>query len=313
MKITDSTNLIETVIASGASSEYVNAIPTSQTTTGNGTISLTLGSPPECAISVAAGGKRPLMSDVNGVYKLLSAAIQSLQSRGALPFSSDFASAIGGYPLNAIVADTGTAGLYWVSTADANETVPGATGAAWEEFGWNQFIKQGWGFSNLGDNEIYIGWRTDGSGLGLGVDETDEGTFALKADVMPSQSVFGQNSQSYYTPTPSSTETTTHIVDLTFTAPYDGLVFATAHFNVSNIQPSQCQGLIQIQGSSYQPTTGAEIWSDTTPFPMSGSGVMRVKKGDSITVRSSYNVPESTSTFASVGQTTTYQFTPAGY
>lgn len=131
MKSTDSTNLIETVIASGAASGYVSTIPTTQATSGDGTISLTLGSPPECAISVAAGGKRPLMKDVNGVYKLLSAAIQSVQSWGILPFSSDFATAIGGYPEGAICADG--EGTLWYSTADDNTTTPGATDADWTE------------------------------------------------------------------------------------------------------------------------------------------------------------------------------------
>lgn len=47
----------------------------------------------------------------------------------------------------------------------------------------DNFVKQGWGFSNFGSNSIYLGWRTDGSGLGLGVDSTDIGTLALKSDV----------------------------------------------------------------------------------------------------------------------------------
>lgn len=131
MKSTDSTNLIETVIASGAASGYVTAIPENQATASDGTISLSLGLPPECAISVAAGGKRPLMKDVNGVYRLLSAAIQSVQSWGVLPFSSDFATDIGGYPKGAICQDS-SGEFLWLSTADDNTSIPGAAGASWQ-------------------------------------------------------------------------------------------------------------------------------------------------------------------------------------
>ena len=131
MKSTDSTNLIETVIASGAASGYVTTIPDTQATAGDGTISLTLGSPPECSISVAAGGKRPLMKDVNGVYKLLSAGIQSLQSWGILPYSADFSSAIDGYPLGAVVQN-GAGGGFYVSLEENNTTAPSASSTTWQ-------------------------------------------------------------------------------------------------------------------------------------------------------------------------------------
>lgn len=49
-----------------------------------------------------------------------------------------------------------------------------------------KFVKQSWGFSNFGTNQIYAGWRTDGSGLGLAVDKTDLGNVAF-------QSWVGQN------------------------------------------------------------------------------------------------------------------------
>ncbi|MBS1103514.1 hypothetical protein JK202_10885 [Gluconobacter sp. Dm-62] len=313
MKISDFSPQFPVLWASGGTTTTVQYPLLSGTALATGRASIASGFPAVNFTPPAAGGVYPWGADWNGALKTLSVSAQNYEA-GVIPlFSQSFANSIGGYPQNAIVADASTAGLFWVSTADANTTVPGASGAAWQKFGWNQFVKQGWGFSDFGNNLIYIGWRTDGSGLGLGVDGTDAGTFALKADVMPSQSVFGQASQVYYTPTPNSSQTTTHIVDLTFTAPYDGLVYASASFNVSNIQPSQCQGLIQIEGSSYQPSTGSTVWSDTTLFPMSGSGLMRVKKGDNITIVASYNLPSSSSTFASVGQTITYTFTPAGY
>ncbi|MBS1029472.1 hypothetical protein [Gluconobacter albidus] len=45
----------------------------------------------------------------------------------------------------------------------------------------NQFVKQGWGFANFGGNQVYVGLRTDGSGVGLGVDQTDFGNIAFQS------------------------------------------------------------------------------------------------------------------------------------
>lgn len=45
----------------------------------------------------------------------------------------------------------------------------------------NQFVKQGWGFANFGGNQVYVGLRTDGSGVGLGVDQTDVGNIAFQS------------------------------------------------------------------------------------------------------------------------------------
>lgn len=147
MKSSDSTSPIGTVIASGADSTYVNTIPTTQSTTGDGSVSLDLGFPPECAISVAAGGKRPEMKDVNGVWKLLSSAIQSLQAyRGV--YNADFSTSIGGYPNYAVVSDS--SGVLWVSTADSNTTVPGATDADWKLF-FDGYATETWA------NDTFVG------------------------------------------------------------------------------------------------------------------------------------------------------------
>ena len=133
------------------------------------------------------------------VNELVAAIVASGQTRSAAneaqlalairlialvqPFSEAVVAG-GGYGLNALVADPATIGMLWISTAANNTTTPNTTDAAWERFGWNQFIKQGWGFSNFGNNQIYLGWREDGSGLGLGIDSTDQGTIALLTDVI---------------------------------------------------------------------------------------------------------------------------------
>lgn len=190
MKITDNRDLILVPIASQAGSDYIRAIPTSQATSGDGSVSLDLGFPPECAISVAAGGKRPEMKDVNGVYNLLSSAIQSLQSYFGT-YSSALSTAIGGYPLNAIVADATTTGAFWVSTADDNTTAPGAAGAFWQSLftglqdalGFTP-VQQGGG-PNQTDDKVAIGADSTGVGgiryaLMNGTTLTDQG-FILRS------------------------------------------------------------------------------------------------------------------------------------
>jgi len=47
------------------------------------------------------------------------------------PFNAQLATAIGGYPLNAIVSGS-VAGTYYISTADNNTPTPGASGASWQ-------------------------------------------------------------------------------------------------------------------------------------------------------------------------------------
>ena len=131
MKSTDDRSLIPVPIAADAASDYIRTIPTTQATAGDGSVSIDLGLPPECAISSTAGGKRPEMKDVNGVYNLLSSSIRSLQAYYGI-FSSTFATGIGGYPNQAVVQDS--SGLFWISTADDNTTTPGATGASWKSF-----------------------------------------------------------------------------------------------------------------------------------------------------------------------------------
>lgn len=94
--------------------------------------SFSLGFPPLTMTPTDAGGTPPDGRDINGVLFMTTAILQQYCA-GVIPvFDATFQAAISGYPLNAIVADASTAGLFWVSTADANMTVPGADGASWQ-------------------------------------------------------------------------------------------------------------------------------------------------------------------------------------
>ncbi|WP_062497844.1 glycine-rich domain-containing protein [Gluconobacter potus] len=93
------------------------------------------GSVPLWSVTVASG----VTAITADMISVASAApfypsLAATAPRTVAPFNAALAAAMGGYPLNAIVADPSTAGKYWRSTADANLTVPGASGASWVDF-----------------------------------------------------------------------------------------------------------------------------------------------------------------------------------
>ncbi|MCX2567319.1 hypothetical protein OQ496_12740 [Acetobacter suratthaniensis] len=131
MKSTDNRRLFGTLIGASAATGNIVTIPATQGTAGDGTASIALAFPPETFIARAAGGEPPRGADMNGFLNLLSSAVQVLQAGYLGPFDAAFAAGIGGYPAGAVVSGS-TAGTFWVSTAEANTTVPGATGANWK-------------------------------------------------------------------------------------------------------------------------------------------------------------------------------------
>lgn len=142
MKSTDDRKLFGTPIGAAAVAGNIAVIPQTQATAGDGTASVALGFPPETFIARAAGGEPPRGQDMNGLLNLLSSAVQVLQAGYLGPFNSAFAQGIGGYPAGAIVSGS-TAGTFWVSTADANVSTPGATGATWQSL-FNGYATQAW-------------------------------------------------------------------------------------------------------------------------------------------------------------------------
>lgn len=87
-----------------------------------------VGFPPLTMTPVAAGGIPPSGQDMNGVLFDLSKAIQYAQS-GVLPsFDSTFATAIGGYAIGAIVADSTDKSIIWYNGTANNTSAPGVSG-----------------------------------------------------------------------------------------------------------------------------------------------------------------------------------------
>lgn len=142
MKTTDDRKLFDTPIGASAASGNIATIPQTQVKAGDGTASIALGFPPETFIARAAGGEPPRGQDMNGFLNRLSAAVQILQAGYLGPFDETFAQGIGGYPAGAIVSGS-SPGTFWVSTADANVSTPGADGAKWQSL-FNGYATQAW-------------------------------------------------------------------------------------------------------------------------------------------------------------------------
>jgi hypothetical protein len=78
-----------------------------------------------------AGGIPPFGQDFNGIFYDVTLALQFLEAGGSFPFNSTFATAVGGYPIGAVVSRTDGSGL-WRNTVANNTTNPETFGAGWQ-------------------------------------------------------------------------------------------------------------------------------------------------------------------------------------
>lgn len=79
-----------------------------------------------------AGGIPPDGKDFNGILFDISSAIRYLQSGVTFPFDQDFADAIGGYRVKAIVADPVDPTILWQNN-NANNTLPPSVPNGWTQ------------------------------------------------------------------------------------------------------------------------------------------------------------------------------------
>ena len=248
MKLSDFAPQFPVLWASSGSTTTVQYPLLSGTSLATGRASIASGFPAVNFTPTAAGGVYPWGADWNGALKTLSVSAQNYEA-GVIPiFSQNFANAIGGYPQNAIVADANTAGLFWVSTADANTTVPATPNSAWQKFGWNQFIKQKLSDGALATgNQVYIGLRegvTSGAArIGAKVDETDFGNFAMTGNKTLG---LGDWTEQYYTLASGGSKT----ISLEFDAPLDGYVFVVGSANYSVQNTNQTNLTISVNGTN---------------------------------------------------------------
>lgn len=116
--------------ANGAASGFIRSIPQNPSGTP-GQASLTQGFPPENFNPVAAGGVPPFGQDFNGLFNQSTSWSRWAQAGGAVPYDAAFQTAIGGYPLGAIIESAMQAGSFWLCTVENNITNPDAGGSGW--------------------------------------------------------------------------------------------------------------------------------------------------------------------------------------
>ncbi len=118
--------------ASGAGAGPMNAIPIPASST-SGAASWTTGFTSVNMEPIASGGIAPFGADFNGIFNALSNAQIWEQAGYLYPYSSAFATAIGGYPAGASLQMASGLGL-WINQADSNSTNPDSSaGANWIE------------------------------------------------------------------------------------------------------------------------------------------------------------------------------------
>lgn len=111
---------------------FIRTIPqASQIGVQDGAASLTDGFPPLNFTPVASGGVPPFGQDMNGILKQITQWSQWYSAGGPRKWDSAFSSAVGGYPIGAIVDSAITLGILWLSTADNNTSNPDAGGTNW--------------------------------------------------------------------------------------------------------------------------------------------------------------------------------------
>ena len=132
MNLSDFPSKVVLPFAANATSSFIRTIP--QTTTDTTAASFDQGFPADTFTPTSAGGSPPDGKDFNGILQFITALLKQY-CLGAVPvFDATYQAAVSGYPNGCVVQDPTTAGIYWRSTADANMTTPGASGASWVDF-----------------------------------------------------------------------------------------------------------------------------------------------------------------------------------
>jgi len=113
-----------------ANSGTKNDIPASADNS-TGLAGYDLGFPPITTVAKLAGGLPPRGADFNGIFYDVTEAIRYLEAGGQFPYNSAFSSAVGGYPLGALVMRSDGSGL-WKNLVENNTTDPeGSSASGW--------------------------------------------------------------------------------------------------------------------------------------------------------------------------------------
>lgn len=113
-----------------ANSGLKNSIP--QSATGSNLASLEEGFPAVTMAAVADGGTPPQGQDFNGILNQVTNQLRYSQAGGLYPYDSTFCTAIGGYPLGAILMSADGSKL-WQNQVAGNTNNPDSDDTNWTE------------------------------------------------------------------------------------------------------------------------------------------------------------------------------------
>jgi microcystin-dependent protein len=130
MQATDLPTKMPTIWATGADSDHVRTVPIVPQTGGNA--SFQTGFPNATFVPVGAGGSWPYGQDFNGLFMAITQWLRWHQAGGPIVYDATFQTAIGGYPMGAVVRSLSFGLIRWRSVADNNLDNPDTgTSANW--------------------------------------------------------------------------------------------------------------------------------------------------------------------------------------
>ena len=135
MNLSDMPTRVAIPFANDAGSGYIRPVPVpSQIGVTAGAASFTDGFTPDTFTPLGGGGAYVSGEDMNGILNHVTKWSRWQSAGGAALYNSAFATALGGYPQDAVLASTAGGGKLWQNQVDGNLTDPDGGGAA----GWAQ-------------------------------------------------------------------------------------------------------------------------------------------------------------------------------
>ena len=131
MTISIPTTLISEPFATGDSTKTYPVPVASQIGITAGAASFTDGFPPLTRTALGAGGIPPSGEDMNGILYMVTQLLAWSCSGGFYKYSSTQSTAIGGYPLGAVLQSTDGTNHFWLNTTANNTTNPDSGGSGW--------------------------------------------------------------------------------------------------------------------------------------------------------------------------------------
>lgn len=170
-----------------ANSGLKNTIP--QSATGSNLASLEEGFPAVTMTAVSDGGTPPQGQDLNGILNQITNQLRYSQAGGLYPYDATFCTAIGGYPLGAILMSADGSKL-WQNQVAGNTNNPDVDSTNWtcltDTVTGNLYFPLGFINSDDGNNyfSLWAGTPWEGASIALG---TQEAAYAGSVVISPAK------------------------------------------------------------------------------------------------------------------------------